>query len=381
MSKPVTPTGQPEQATSTLTRPVIEPAVRVLLFGLLGVAAFTLLNYTVAIWRPFFIAFTLAYLLNPLVVRLERRLGRSLAVVVTVFVLTVSGALVVLLLAQVAGGLLELPRTLLFALERLPDWYETGAPLWLREVVDGTVAELGRASELPGELPSLDDVSGVLRGSLGALLGSLGGLAGALFQGVILFTLTVFTLAGYPLIARSLLEAFPRRYGPRVRELAAKLDTTAGAYVRAKLVQALIVGLVYWLVLALLGVPRAGALGFLAGLLNPIPYLGPLVTISVVTLSALTVSWQTALTALVLLVILDQLDGNLLGPVLLSEAVKVQPVVVLLSVVAGGTLFGLWGVVLAVPATAFLQVLYRDLYKTSRFYQQLPREVKRQDTV
>lgn len=189
----------------------------------------------------------------------------------------------------------------------------------------------------------------------------------------------MFTLAGYPLIARSLLEAIPLRYGPRVRELVGKLDATAGAYVRAKLVQALIVGLVYWLVLALLGVPRAGALGFLAGLLNSVPYLGPLITVLVVTLSALTVSWQTALIALVLLVILDQLDGNLLGPVLLSGAVNVHPVVVLLSVLAGGTLFGLWGVVLAVPAAAFLQVLYRDLYQTSRFYRRPPKEVERRE--
>ena len=66
--------------------------------------------------------------------------------------------------------------------------------------------------------------------------------------------------------------------------------------------------------------------------------------------------------------ILEQLDGNLLGPLLLSKNVHVHPVVILISLLAGSTLFGFWGILLAVPIAAFLQLLYLDYYKESNWY-------------
>ena len=68
------------------------------------------------------------------------------------------------------------------------------------------------------------------------------------------------------------------------------------------------------------------------------------------------------------MIVIQQIDGNVLGPLLLSQNMQVHPVTVLIALIVGSSLFGFWGIILAIPATAFFQLLYNDYYLTSTWY-------------
>lgn len=114
--------------------------------------------------------------------------------------------------------------------------------------------------------------------------------------------------------------------------------------------------------LALLGVPAAGGLGLIAGLLDVIPMIGPIIAGLPAVLLAFTVSPATALWTLILFLVIQQLQGNFLQPMIQKQAVDVPPAVLLFAVVAAGVLFGFLGVLLAAPLTVVVYVLVQRVY-------------------
>lgn len=114
--------------------------------------------------------------------------------------------------------------------------------------------------------------------------------------------------------------------------------------------------------LALLGVPAAGGLGLIAGLLDVIPMIGPIIAGIPAVLLAFTVSPATALWTLILFLVIQQLQGNFLQPMIQKQAVDVPPAVLLFAVVAAGVLFGFLGVLLAAPLTVVVYVMVQRIY-------------------
>jgi predicted PurR-regulated permease PerM len=127
-------------------------------------------------------------------------------------------------------------------------------------------------------------------------------------------------------------------------------------------VSSLVVAALTWAGLALLGVPAAGGLGLIAGLLDVIPMIGPIIAGVPAVLLAFTVSPATALWTLVLFLLIQQLQGNFLQPMIQKQAVDVPPAVLLFAVVAAGILFGFLGVLLAAPLTVVVYVLVQRIY-------------------
>jgi predicted PurR-regulated permease PerM len=200
-------------------------------------------------------------------------------------------------------------------------------------------------------------------------------------RGLVIITLAAFIISSYRSINQGFYNLFPERYRSLVKELMLKMDKTVGGYIRAKFLESIIVGLVVWIALLIIGVPRAPAIAFIAAILNPIPYVGPAVATIPATLSALTVGWVPALITFIVIAIIQGLDGNVLAPILLAQSISVNPVTVLVSILAGGALFGFWGIVLSIPFAAFMQLLINDYYLKSDWYlgkkrrkDKLPRE-------
>jgi predicted PurR-regulated permease PerM len=127
-------------------------------------------------------------------------------------------------------------------------------------------------------------------------------------------------------------------------------------------VSSLVVAALTWAGLALLGVPAAGGLGLIAGLLDVIPMIGPIIAGIPAVLLAFTVSPMTALWTLILFLVIQQLQGNFLQPMIQKQAVDVPPAVLLFAVVAAGVLFGFLGVLLAAPLTVVVYVLVQRVY-------------------
>lgn len=127
-------------------------------------------------------------------------------------------------------------------------------------------------------------------------------------------------------------------------------------------ISSLLVAALTWVGLALLGVPAAGGLGIIAGLLDVIPMIGPIIAGIPAVLLAFTVSPLTAMWTVLLFLGIQQLQGNFLQPMIQKHAVDIPPAVLLFAVLAFGLLFGFLGVLLAAPLTLVCFVLVRRIY-------------------
>jgi predicted PurR-regulated permease PerM len=212
-------------------------------------------------------------------------------------------------------------------------------------------------------------VQGLL-GQGGNLLGFFASLVGGIFQLLAALTVSVYFLYDLPRLGQAALRVFPEPYQPLVADLARKLDRSVGGFVRGQLLVAFLVGLIVGIGLWLVGVPLAASLGFLAGVFNLIPFVGVIVSGVPALLLAATGGWLKVLLALLVLWLANQLEGNLLGPLIVGRATRLHPVTAIAAILVGASLFGLWGALLGVPTAAFLKVLLEDYYQRSRLYRE-----------
>jgi predicted PurR-regulated permease PerM len=315
---------------------------------------------------PLLLATVIVYLLAPVVAGFERRgmprwLGTLLSYLVAVLLLSVLGAVLVPLLTQQLETFVERLPDLVAALG--DDINRRLAPLGvdvpIGDAVDGAALQSNIEQALQGgALPAL-----------GGLLGGLSGLALGLLQVVLVFTLGpvvgFYVLVDLPRLRRWTRSLMPPAHRAEASEVATKLHDVVGGFIRGQLLVALFVGVAASIGLALVGLPFWLLVGVTAGLTNVIPLLGPFVA-GVLGVSIALVSDGIGLAALVLLVLLvvQQLDNQLISPLVMGRNVQVHPLVVLLSLVIAGTVYGVLGLLVAVPAVAAGSVLVRHFWET-----------------
>jgi predicted PurR-regulated permease PerM len=151
--------------------------------------------------------------------------------------------------------------------------------------------------------------------------------------------------------------ALPSARRDGARELISTMLAKIGAFLRGQSILCLLVGGMAFLTYWLLGLPYAIVLGIVAGLCEAVPFFGPLLGFTPAILVAATVDWQKAFGVLVAAVIIQQTENYLLAPRVMDKSVGVHPLVTLLAFAAFGTLFGVAGVILAIPLAAIIQVV------------------------
>lgn len=198
------------------------------------------------------------------------------------------------------------------------------------------------------------------------LISQAGGYAIAAGSGLADFALVlvgaIFLASNPDVYRRGLLFLLPAKAEAPV---AATLDdATHGlrGWMLGQAVSSLVVAALTWVGLMFLGVPASGGLAIIAGLLDVIPMVGPVIAGVPAVLLAFTVSPMTALWTLGLFLVIQQLQGNFLQPLIQKHAVDVPPAVLLFAVFAFGILFGFLGVLLAAPLTVVVFVAVRRLY-------------------
>jgi predicted PurR-regulated permease PerM len=218
----------------------------------------------------------------------------------------------------------------------------------------------GKLEEQAGKLPArLGDAAGVLS-DIGV------GVVNSLFAGITIIVLSVFMLNS----ARGWLDAFADRYPPErarwIKRLYDRIGATVGNYVAGALLQATIAGLLAWIMLMILGVPYALPLAVVVFLLDLVPLVGATlgaIIVGVVTLFSDfpvdTIVW------VIFSVVYQQVENTVIQPRIQARAVAVHPLVVLVSVLFGSTLFGVLGALLAIPVAAAIQISIRE-YNTFR---------------
>jgi len=201
---------------------------------------------------------------------------------------------------------------------------------------------------------------------LSRLFTQAGGFALAAGNGVADFVLVlvgaIFMAANPGVYRRGFLLLFPDKAEPVAAQ--ALDDTSAGlrGWMVGQAISSLLVAALTWIGLWLLGVPAAGGLGVIAGLLDIIPMVGPIIAGVPAVLLAFTVSPLTALWTLLLFLAIQQLQGNFLQPMIQKHAVDIPPALLLFAVLAFGLLFGFLGVLLAAPLTIVSFILVRRIY-------------------
>lgn len=204
----------------------------------------------------------------------------------------------------------------------------------------------------------------------GSSVGNL--LAGALTWGAAIAgsiaTLVLIVVAGIYIAIdpgvyrRGFIMLFPKRVQPQIGETLDDAGAALRLWLGAQLLAMVMVGVLTGAGLAIIGVPSALGLGFIAGVLEFIPYLGPILSAIPALLLASTVSWELVLWTLGLFVIIQQVENNIILPLVSGRAVDLPPAVGLIAVVAIGILFGPLGLLFAYPLAIIIDVAVRRLY-------------------
>lgn len=184
-------------------------------------------------------------------------------------------------------------------------------------------------------------------------------IAASLF-GNIFLAITVLVLAFYLTVGQDGVERFivailPTAYEKTAIDLYLKTRKQIGQWFKGQLLLSISIGVAVYAGLYLLGVKYALLLGIVAGLFEIVPFVGPIFSGGAAVLIALSTSLNLALYTLILFVLIQQLENNLLVPVVMRYTTNLNPAVVLISILIGGKLFGFMGLILAVPGSVFIQ--------------------------
>jgi len=170
-------------------------------------------------------------------------------------------------------------------------------------------------------------------------------------------------IAGDPAIyRRGLTRLLPRSQAPRVEEALEASGNALQLWIKAQLIAMTVVGVLTGLGAWAIGLPAPLALGLFAGLVDVVPLVGPFIGAVPGLLLAFNAGWDTVLWAALLYVAVQQIEGNLLAPLLGERMLSIPPALLLFSVVAAGAVLGLGGVLLAAPLTVVGFVLVSKLY-------------------
>ncbi|MCS7057914.1 MAG: AI-2E family transporter [Meiothermus sp.] len=351
-------------------------AVYALLAYLLLQALFLLLGGARGALVTLALASAFAYLAAPIVRALERwrvprGVGVGLVYVGVGLFLGLSSYLIADMVGVLARFSAELPRLLQPWLAWIDNLPSRVGQVEIPPALEGVFSQVAQSLQtlLQGFTQTLLQALQALLVQGGSLVGFLASLVGGVLQFFAALIISIYLLYDLPKISSTLLGAVPLPYQSLALDLALKLDRAVGGYLRGQIVVAACVGLLVALGFWAFGVPMAGALGFLAGVFNIIPYVGVVIsTVPAVLLALSAGGWPQVLAVLAVVVLANQVEAHLLGPRILGQATSLHPVSVIAALLIGSSLYGLVGALLAVPLAAFLKLLYVEFYQKSRFY-------------
>jgi putative permease len=332
-----------------------------LTFGLLLVWRMAAVLTTLILF--FLLVFILAAVLNPIAVALQRRgvprivsaLGLGVAfigLVVTLLVLALPP-----ILSEVSTFISRLPEKQ----DRLAEWYES---------------LIQRYPGLEPAIPPPGDLMRMISPQVTDLLGQVGrytlSLAGSVISFFLLLVLVIFSVANPAPMVAGLLGATPERYRDRVVSAMGRILVQLRNWAAGSVKLGIIIGLMTAFGLYGLGsitghdFPYILLFSLIAGIGEMIPTIGPIVSAFPPVLIALTIDPMLAVWVMVLFIIIQQLENNFIVPLVMGQSLDLHPVSIIFAVLVMGTLFGLFGAILAMPIAAIIKVCWEEFYLIPR---------------
>ncbi len=331
-------------------RYLTDPQAVILMLMLLAALGLILLFGN--IMAPVLVAMVLAYLLEGVVVTLERRgINRTLCVVFVLFLFITISALVLfgllpILSQQVTDVVRALPDMIAKGQEQLMRLPEMYPEVFTTEQIEVLISNLRREVGQVGQ--------NILSFSI-ARLGT--------FISILIYVVLVPLIVFFSLKDKHLIMAWASKFVPHKAELSFRVwrevDQKIANYIRGKFVEISIVWVVTYAVFSLLGLNYSLLLSFLVGISVIIPFVG---AVAVTLPIALIAYFQWGFNAnfwwlLIIYQIIQLLDGNVLVPLLFSEMVNIHPLAIIVAVVFFGGIWGVWGVFFAIPLATLVQAV------------------------
>lgn len=216
------------------------------------------------------------------------------------------------------------------------------------------------AKVFDGLIQGLNEVTAGFLGGKITILTIFSRFLGGLFFAAIVFVISFYLTVGRDGVEKFLITILPYQHHEKVLTIYERVRRKISLWFRGQLLLSLIVGLAVFIGLWILGVKYSLVLGIAAGLFELIPYVGPIFSGSLAVLFALTESVTLGLYALILFIVIQQIESHLLIPTVMGKTTNLNPVIVLVSLLMGGKIFGLIGVILAVPLAVLVQEMLRD---------------------
>lgn len=334
------------------------------------------LTWVMAVIKPVIIGFAFAYILNPVVDFFERRYQklkevkifggivspRSWAVLTAVFVLLVVVAGLISILVYTVTDQIRLAN--FDDLANLAQIYGNSFNSFITsigELLDKMNLESQQFRQYMDELTNT--IGTTLMSFVNSTVNSVKNISGQVTT--IVFALIIafyFLLDGKIFINflnKFMRALFSDKFNGKVKRTIDDLDEVFSGYIRGQLTDALVMAFLISITLTIVGVKFAIIIGILAGIGNLIPYVGPVVAYITTSLACLvTGDVKTWVIAMIALFAIQFIDGNIIGPKLLSNSIQIHPLVVIVSLIVGSAIGGLLGMLLAVPVGAFIKLIF-----------------------
>lgn len=315
-------------------------------------------NRAYTIFYPFLISIIGAYLLNPLVCKMEQKgIRRTIGILIiytvlmATFIYTCFYLIPVVIrdLGKLVGVLPEYNEKFRLTVQYFQDrWSEAGLPQSIKSVIDNNITR----------------VQDYLTESIATLISIIVLYLSKFFSFVLIPILLYYFLKDFNKITEEIKMLIPRKYRNHVVRVCSNIDEVFGSYIRSQIILSLIIAVMTTLALIILKIDFAVVIGIFNGIVNIIPYFGPIIGMVPAVLIALLQSPLKAFYTLIIFIVIQQIESDFISPKITGDSVGLHPVTVILSLIIGGELFGIPGMIFGVPLTAALKIIYCDIMKS-----------------
>ncbi len=305
---------------------------------------------------PFLLAFALAYLLNPLVEWLEKhKFSRRLAIAFTFSCIASSVILTLIIVLPLAYN--EIAKLLMILPQNISQ---------LNGLIQDTRQHF-QSSGLPEKVALvLDEHLGngeiFLANKLNQVLDNLPEKLATLSPFLLSPVLAIYFLADWQRLDTMFMRLVQQKWRLEWQRLWRDISHVVRCFIRGNLVVAVIVGVLIGIGVKLIGMDYALIIGLICGVTDLVPYFGPLIGAIPAVLLGLTKSPRMAVEVALVILIVQQLEGNVISPKLMGDSVGLHPLWIIFALLAGGELAGFWGMLLSVPFAAVIRVILRHFY-------------------
>lgn len=311
---------------------------------------------------PLIVAMGISYFLSPLVLWLSKKMKRAFAVLIAYIIFT--GLIFTLFFFAIP---LVVDQFKVF-LTQFPVYIQNLTEI-INQFIENNLLVKNLESAIGKQFLPLDT-----NAITTYIINTFGVTSSNFLQNATLFTRSIFniiiTIIIGPLVGIYILKdsdklrnlfikALPVKYKNQASDIMDRINNVGGRYIRGQILVSIIVGILCTVILLLLKIDFAVLLGFTAGALNLIPFLGPVIGAIPAALAALFISPLKALLVILLFIGVQQLDNYVISPNIMKYQVGVHPSIIIFTLIAAGAVLGPLGLLLAVPTTAIIQAILK----------------------